>query len=302
MELHPARPDDVRFDRDRMAAAAFLASYREPTRALYAMNLRQWFAWCSERGITPLEAQRAHLEVWARELEDVKGLKLSTVANKLNTLCRFYRCCLGDRLITNSPAEFLRKPKVPRQSTTNALTRSELLAVLDTAQNSGNRQDHAFLAFLAFTGLRIGEVCRLDIEHLGRVGGYRTVEVDREKRNRSGTIPLAPRASWALDLWLGDRTEGPLFCKRYGERLDRKAGDRIIQRTLKAAGIKGKRITPHSFRHGFVTLSLDAGVNVRDMVNSMGYSDSKMITYYDRNRESLPRHASHLMSAYVEGS
>lgn len=297
-----ARPEDVRLDLDRMAAAAFLASYREPTRSLYTMNLRQWFTWCSERGITPLEAQRAHLEVWARELEEVKGLKVSTVANKLNTLSRFYRTCLMDRLITNSPAEFLRKPKVPRQSTTNALTRSELLAVLDAAQASTRLQDHAFVAFLAFTGLRIGEVCKLDVEHLGRVGGYRTIDVTREKRNRAGMIPLAPRASWALDLWLGDRTEGPLFCKRYGERLDRKAGDRIIQRTLKAAGVTGKRITPHSFRHSFMTLSLDAGVSVRDMVNSMGYSDSKMITYYDRNRESLPRHAAHMMSAYVEGS
>lgn len=88
MNLYPARADDVRLDRDRLVAAAFLASYREPTRSLYAMNLRQWFSWCAERGMSPLDAKRAHLEVWARELEELKGLKASTVANKLNASCR----------------------------------------------------------------------------------------------------------------------------------------------------------------------------------------------------------------------
>lgn len=126
--------------------------------------------------------------------------------------------------------------------------------------------------------------------------------VNREKGNRGGLIPLAPRTSWALDQWLGTRASGPLFCLRWGERMDRKGAARILTRNLKAAGITGKRITPHSLRHGFITLSLNAGVSVRDLTNSMGYSDSKMISYYDRAKEDLSRNATHMLSAYVEGS
>jgi site-specific recombinase XerD len=84
--------------------------------------------------------------------------------------------------------------------------------------------------------------------------------------------------------------------------MDRKAANRIVQRNLRKADITGKRITPHSFRHSFVTLALNAGCHVRDVQNSLGYSDSRMIAYYDRDRDSLPRHSTHMVSAWVEGS
>lgn len=297
----PSRPEDVRVNRDEAVAAGFLARYREPTRTLYTVNLRQWFEWCYSRGITPLSAQRAHIEVWARELEERNGLKLSTVANKLNTICGYYKFALIDRYINENPAEYLRKPSVPRISTTNALTRSELLRCLDVAQAS-NRQDHALLCILALNGLRIGEACALDVEHLGRSGGYRTADVTREKGNRSGIIPLSPRTSWAIDTLVGTRETGPLFRMRWGARMDRKSANRVVQRVVKVAGIAGKRITPHSFRHTFITLSLDAGCPVRDVQNSMGYSDSRMVSYYDHGKDSLSRNATHMVSAYVEGA
>lgn len=63
-----------------------------------------------------------------------------------------------------------------------------------------------------------------------------------------------------------------------------------------------KRISPHSFRHAFVTLSLDCGVSERDIQNSTGHADPRMISYYDRNRESLARNATHALTAYVAGA
>lgn len=295
------RPDDVEFDRDQYVALGFLASYREPTRSLYALNLRQWFAWCQQRGIKPLSAERAHIEVWAREMEERQGLKASTVANKLNTVSGFYRVARRDKHVVDDPAEYIRRPSVPRVTTTKSLTRSELLKCLDIAQGM-HHQDHALWCILGLNGLRIGEACALDVENLGRQGGYRTLRVEREKGNRSGDIPLSPRTSWALDNMLGTRTAGPLFRQRWGERLDRKGANRIVQRVVKAGGITNKRITPHSLRHTFITMALDAGVAVRDVQNSLGYSDSRMVAYYDHGKESLSRNATHFVSAYVEGS
>jgi len=52
----------------------------------------------------------------------------------------------------------------------------------------------------------------------------------------------------------------------------------------------------------FITLSLDAGVSVRDVQNSVGHRDSRQVAYYDRNRGSLPRNATHMLSAFVDGS
>lgn len=295
------RPDDVTVDKATVVAASFLAAYRGKTRELYTTNLKLWFRWCERHAISPLDVSRAHIEVWARELEEREGNKLATVANKLNTVCRFYRMAKIDRHIVDNPAEYIRKPSIPRVSTTIGLSRSELLRCLDKAQQT-DPQDHALWCVLAFNGLRVGEAMALDVEHLGRVGGYRTIRVTREKGNRDADIPMAPRTSWAIDTMLGSREAGPLFRKRpLGERMDQKAANRIVHRIVKAAGID-KRITPHSLRHTHITLALNAGVPVRDVVNSMGYADARQVSYYDRDKDSLSRNATHMVSAFVEGA
>ena len=52
-----ARPDQFGRSRGETHALAFLARYRVPqTRAAYAISRRQWFGWCAERGIDPLNA------------------------------------------------------------------------------------------------------------------------------------------------------------------------------------------------------------------------------------------------------
>jgi hypothetical protein len=52
----------------------------------------------------------------------------------------------------------------------------------------------------------------------------------------------------------------------------------------------------------FITLALDAGASVRDVQNSVGHHDSRQVAYYDRNKDSLPRNATHWVSTFVEGS
>jgi len=299
----PARPDDLRYtgpEQHRIIAASFLASYREPTRSHHENNLKQWFRFCATRPMDPMEAERAHIELYGRWLEEVKGLAIATVANQLGTICQFYKHCMIDRYLAYNPAEYVKRPSVPRVSATNALTRSELLAVLEQGRLSRPR-DHALVCILGLNGPRIGEVLAMDIEDIGRQGGYVTLRVKREKGGETPLIPLAPRTSWAVEQCVGPRMEGPIFLSRQGNRLDRPGAGRIITRLVKAAGID-KRITPHSFRHTFITLALDSGVSVRDVQHSVGHRDARQVAYYDRNRESLPRNATHFVSAFVEGS
>lgn len=302
MTVHPARPEDVVFniDADELAATRFLVRYQSPTRENYQLSLRQWFEFCASHGIRPLEAERAHIEVWMRALE-TQGLMASTINGKLNPVVGFYKLAKIDKAIVDDPSEHLRRPAVPRESRRQGMTRSEALAFLDAAQAQGPLE-HALCCFLVLNGPRIGEVCRLNVDDLGMEGGYRTVFLSRAKGNRSAPIPLSPRTSWAFDHYLGTRKAGPLFYKpRLRERLDERSANRIVQRVAKAAGIT-KKITPHSCRHTHVTMALNAGVGVRELTNSMGYADSRQIARYDREKDSLARSATHWVSAFVEGS
>ncbi len=297
----PARLADLRTSPDEIAAAAYLVRYTEPTLTGYKMNLRQWFTWCSDHQLRPLEVTRPYIEGWIRELE-ANGLRASTINGKLNTVAGFYRFAKLDGFIADNPSEAVRRPKVPNQSTTLGLTRSELLACLDVAQQT-DTQDHALWCLLGLSGLRIGEACRLDVDDLGWTGGYRTLVVTRMKSaGRRDEIPLAARTSHAFDRHLGSRRTGPVFLKpRAHERLDQKSANRIVQRIARAAGID-KRITPHSLRHTFTTLALNAGVPPRDIANSRGDTDLRQISYYDREKGNLARNATHMVAAYVDGS
>lgn len=297
----PARLHDLAGpDPEMMVLAAFLSGYREPTRSNHALNLRKWFEWCRARRLDPMKAERAHIELYARHLEEVEGKKLSTVTHKLGAINRFYHFAVIDRYLPANPAEYVRRPSIPRVSSTNGMSRSELLKVLDIAQSTHPR-DHALVCILGLNGLRIGEVVQLNIEDMSRQGGYVTLRVNREKGGETPIIPLSPRTSWAIEQATYGRTSGPLLLNREGHRLDKAGANRVVKRLAKAAGIT-KRISCHSFRHTFITLSLDAGVSVRDVQNSVGHRDARQVSYYDRHKQSLPRNATHFLSAYVEGA
>jgi integrase/recombinase XerD len=294
-----ARTTDLRgATPEAIVAAAFLAGHREPTRSHYAMVIRQWFDWCDTHGLRPMEVQRVHLELWLRDMEERQHLKPSTINGKMVAVGQLYRHAVMDGYLPVSPAQWVKRPSVPRQSTTNGLTRPELLAVLELAKQS-SPQDHAIVCILGFNGLRVGELCAIRIEDLGRESGYHTIKIVREKSHEAAVIPLAPRTSWAVEQAAWGRTAGPLFMLRNEVPMDRRGVDRIVKRLCKKAGIT-KRISPHSFRHTFVTLSLDAGAGVREVQNSVGHADPRMVAYYDRAKNSLSKNTTHLVSAYVE--
>lgn len=289
-----------------IVALRFLVRFREPTRSSYQMSIRQWFQFCYDHAIQPMKAQRSDIEMWLRKLDEVDGLKNSTMAGKMNAVAGLYRFAVIDGFLPASPAEYVRRPTVPRYSTTNSLSRQELWRVIELAEQSSPR-DHALVCILGYNGLRIGEAMSLNIENIGRNNGYHTIKFTREKSNRQeAEVPLAAPTSHAVERCIYGRTSGPLFLMRDikggdFQRMDRRAADRVVKRLVKEAGIT-KRITPHSFRHTFVTLSLDAGVPARDVMNSAGHSDPRMTVYYDHNKSSLPRHATHSLAAFVEGS
>ena len=63
-------PFDPMFaDPERLALAGFLAGYSGQTRDAYALDLRQFLAYCHEHGLELLKAGRADIEIYARTLE-----------------------------------------------------------------------------------------------------------------------------------------------------------------------------------------------------------------------------------------
>ena len=242
-------------DAERLALAGFLAGYRGLTREAYALDLRQFTTWCRARSLGLFAVRRADIESFARELE-ARGRARATVTRRLCTIAGFYRYAVGEELLDHSPAAHVRRPRVDYESHAVALDRNELGALL-VAAGLGPPCEHALISLLALNGLRVSEATGADIEQLGLERGHRTLTITR-KGGKVVTIPLAPRTARAIDLAIGERTEGPVFLAADGRRLDRHGAGRIVRKTARRAGI-AKAVTPHTLRHAFITAALMPG-------------------------------------------
>src|ERR1700749_4594043 len=238
-----------------MALAGFLGGYRGLTRDAYALDLRQFVAFCHQRHLGLLEVRRSDIETFGRNLE-ARGRATATIARRLCTVTGFYRYAEEEGLIAHSRAVHVRRPRIDYESHAIGLDRNEVGSLL-VAAGLGPAGEHALISLLALNGLRVSEATGADIEHMGLESGHRTLTITR-KGGKIVTIPLAPRTARARDRAIGERTDGPVFLAADGRRLDRHSAGRIVRRTARRAGI-GKTVTPHTLRHAFITAALDAG-------------------------------------------
>ncbi len=197
----------------RLAAAAYLARFTGLSRTHAESDLRIYFVCCAERGVDPLAASRAQVELYVRWMQEVRRFKPSTVSRRMTVVLGFYRTCVIDGVLAHSPADYVRRPAVPAESPTLGLTHLQLEALLATARDSANPFDFALVCLLGLLGLRIFEATGANIDDLGEERGHRVLKV-RGKGGKDRPVPLPPAVARAVDRATGDRVRGPLLLNR----------------------------------------------------------------------------------------
>ncbi|MBI5487419.1 MAG: tyrosine-type recombinase/integrase [Deltaproteobacteria bacterium] len=159
-----------------------------------------------------------------------------------------------------------------------------MLARLDLRRTDDNRVA-AILAALA-AGLRRGEVCGLNVADFRKHEDQPVLHVETLKRRDQRVkrlVPLSPTQAATIAKYIrlehGSDPEGssPLFRTsgtRYPFRKDRltaRAVEYNIRRLRKRAGIE-RRLTAHSFRHGFATRLLQTGADLRTVQALLGHA------------------------------
>jgi integrase len=206
---------------EELALAGFLAGYTGLTCEAYALDLRQYASWCRQNHLPLFQARRADIECFARDME-AQGRARATITRRLCTIAGFYRYAVEEELLGHSPAAHVRRPRLDYESHATGLDRNELGAV-PVAAGLGPPADHALISLLALNGLRVSEATGANIEALGVERGHRTLVITR-KGGKVVTIPLAPRTARAIDLAVGERSEGPVFLAADARRQDHLPG------------------------------------------------------------------------------
>ena len=280
------------------AVAAYLARFKDATRVHTESDLRAFLMWCTERRLAPLAAQRVHVELYVRWMQEVRRFKPSTVSRRMSVVAGFYRTCVIDQVLSHSPADYVRRPNVPPESPTLGLSHLQFEAMLAASRDSANTNDFALVAMLGLLGLRIFEASGANIEDLGEEHGHRVLKV-RGKGGKVVLTPLPPAVARAIDRATGNRTEGPILLNQRRVRMDRHAATRRLRRLADAAQVRLPRMHPHMLRHTFVTTMLDAGVDLRDVQIAARHADPRTTMRYDRARKNLDRHPNYILAAYM---
>jgi hypothetical protein len=130
---------------------------------------------------------------------EARHYKPSTVSRRVSVVAGFYRTTVIDGLLDHSPAEHVRRPRVPPESPTLGLNHLQFEALLTAARTSANRNDFALVALRGLLGLRIFEATGLDISDLREEHGHRVLRVT----GKGGRITLVPLPPEERDLELG---------------------------------------------------------------------------------------------------
>jgi site-specific recombinase XerD len=248
------------------------------TLAAYRSDLLLFAEWIERSGITsPVDVDRLLLRRYVASLTTRQFAK-RTIARKVAALRRYYSFLRHRGYVGIDPTVSLRAPagsaRLPR-----VLEHGEVAALLDAPDLGGaetepvwrRRRDDAVLEVLYGSGVRVGELCGLDVDALDLAAGAITVWGKGSKERR---VPLSVPAVEALHAWLAVRRDvvtptigTALFGNERGVRLSPRDVRRIVDR-------RSQRPThPHALRHSFATHLLDGGADLRVVQDLLGHSD-----------------------------
>jgi integrase len=132
-------------------------------------------------------------------------------------------------------------------------------------------------------GLRVSEICKLRVEHLGfEDEGHESLLVYKGKGDKDRLLPIPSTLIQPLRAWIGERRDGWVFESPYkpGSHLTTRAVQYLIPKLAASADIARARITPHKLRHTFATNRRRRGVDLFVIKELMGHARIETTAIY----------------------
>lgn len=246
---------------------------------------------CSPKTIAYYEATLQHMESWLSkpiahvssddlrkylsEYELERGSSKVTIDNIRRIFSSFFSWLEDEDYIVKSPVRKIKRVKTAVKAK-ETLSDEELEALRDSCDS---KRDLAMVDLLASTGMRVGELIRLDIDDVDIQGRECVVT---GKGNKQRPVYFDARTKLHLAAYLESRKDGnpALFVSLNGRT--QRLSVCTVEKRIKALGERAQvgRVHPHKFRRTLATHAIDKGMPIEQVQRLLGHSKIETTMHY----------------------
>lgn len=208
-----------------------------------------------------------------------------TVNGYMRALQSFWAWLEREGFISENPFRVINVPKAPKKVIPSFSEEQirQIFRQIDTGSPTGWR-DYAIILTLLDTGLRSSELTAL-----------RRSDVDLDRRllkvqgkgKKERLVPIGARVQKAIWKYLTKHRPEPampwydhVFLTRNGYPLTKDRLEAIVEHYGRKAGIRGVRVSPHTFRHTMAIMFLRNGGDVFSLQHILGHSSLEVLRGY----------------------
>ena len=210
--------------------------------------------------------------------KDERGNNAATRARKTSTLRIFFKYLTSQiHLLETNPAEMLESPKV-KNALPKHLSLEDSIQLLSSVDGSNKERDYCILTLFLNCGMRLSELCGLNLSDIRSDGTMRLLG----KGNKERIVYINDACDAAIKAYLAVRPNdainyadrNALFISRNKKRISNKTVQHIVKTYLEKAGLGGQGYSTHKLRHTAATLMYQHGdVDIRVLKDILGHSN-----------------------------
>jgi len=276
------------------------------TRKAYSRDLRHFLTFLGAEGVVSLSGLGIHhVQAFLRDYSR-SGRATASLARALAAVRMFCRYLVLHQVIPSdvsgcidSPKKWHRLPTVLDDQSVRGLLEAPL-----NGQDVHALRDRAVLSLLYATGMRAGELARLDLDDVNFTLGVVRV-LGKGKKER--IVPVADETLQTVRRYIEDARSllqrradlahrhlpsgragagRRLILSRTGRSLRREDIYRLVRKYVRRASLRGN-VSPHTLRHCFATQLLANGADLRSVQEMLGHADistTQVYTHVDADR------------------
>jgi integrase/recombinase XerD len=239
----------------------------------YVGVLEKFQSWLTTRNIALDQISKNDVQLYMDYLEEQQK-NAGTIEKYLAAISVFSRFIEKSQIIL----DIQRKEKIRESEIPESLEESEEKQLLLEVESDENLRNIAIVHTLLYTGIRISELCALNLDDIKMIDKKRTLLVKDKKGEIERVIPLSKEVSKHLKNYIDslDTNREALFVSSVYKRISTRAVQYMLQKY---------NVNPHKLRHTFCQKLINKGIDIHTVAKLAGHKDVNVTKRYASDLE-----------------